>query len=57
MFIQRLRELEVIRLALKRSPMVALLGPRQCGKTTLAHELTGANRHFFRRALVPGLHA
>jgi predicted AAA+ superfamily ATPase len=24
---------------LKRSPMVALLGPRQCGKTTLARQL------------------
>ena len=33
--------------ALARSPVVALLGPRQCGKTTLAHQLTGAESHFF----------
>ena len=25
--------------ALKRSPVVALLGPRQCGKTTLARDI------------------
>ena len=25
--------------ALKRAPVVALLGPRQCGKTTLAHDI------------------
>jgi len=47
MFIQRPRVLEAIRQALKRSPVAALLGARQCGKTTLAHELTGADRHFF----------
>ena len=46
MFIQRPRVLEAIRQALKRSPVAALLGARQCGKTTLAHELTGADRHF-----------
>ncbi len=28
-----------LRAALRRSPVVALLGPRQCGKTTLAREL------------------
>jgi len=28
-----------IEIALKRSPIVALLGPRQCGKTTLAREI------------------
>src|SRR5687768_14663034 len=28
-----------IRAALKRSPVAALLGPRQCGKTTLARQL------------------
>jgi len=33
--------------ALQRSPVVALLGPRQCGKTTLAHQLTGTDSHFF----------
>ena len=28
--------------ALKRSPVVAILGPRQCGKTTLARQLIPA---------------
>jgi len=28
-----------IRLALKRNPVAALLGPRQCGKTTLARRI------------------
>jgi|LauGreSuBDMM15SN_2_FD.fasta_scaffold363060_1 hypothetical protein len=28
--------------ALQRSPIVALLGPRQCGKTTLAREFMDA---------------
>jgi len=27
--------LEMLSTALRRSPIVALLGPRQCGKTTL----------------------
>lgn len=31
--------LSAMRQALKRSRVVALLGPRQCGKTTLAREL------------------
>ena len=30
---------EQVQAALKRSPIVALLGPRQCGKTTLAQEI------------------
>ena len=46
-FIQRPRALEQLQRALKRSPVVALLGPRQCGKTTLAHQCAGAERHFF----------
>jgi predicted AAA+ superfamily ATPase len=29
-------DIELVRHALRRSPVVALLGPRQCGKTTLA---------------------
>jgi predicted AAA+ superfamily ATPase len=33
-----------IETGLRRSPIVALLGPRQCGKTTLARELA-ADRH------------
>lgn len=36
--------LSQIRVALQRSPAVALLGPRQCGKTTLAH-LIGAEQN------------
>ncbi|KAF0242688.1 MAG: ATPase [Planctomycetota bacterium] len=39
--IRRHRLRSSIRAALARSPVVALLGPRQCGKTTLAHELAG----------------
>lgn len=31
----------MVRKALGRSPVVALLGPRQCGKTTLARMITG----------------
>jgi len=34
--IVRKARLEQIRTALRRAPVVALLGPRQCGKTTLA---------------------
>lgn len=34
--IERIETLEQIRTALRRSRVVALLGPRQCGKTTLA---------------------
>jgi predicted AAA+ superfamily ATPase len=30
--------------ALRANPVVALIGPRQCGKTTLARELTGVRR-------------
>src|SRR5262245_42432546 len=39
--IERRTDLELVRAALRRSRVVALLGPRQCGKTTLA-------RHFVR---------
>ena len=46
-FIQRPRVLDELQGALRRSPVVALLGPRQCGKTTLAHQLAEADRHFF----------
>ena len=45
--VPRPRVLEAIRLALKRSPVAALLGPRQCGKTTLARQLTSTDSHFF----------
>ena len=33
-----------LRTGLRTSPAVALLGPRQCGKTTLARQLSGASR-------------
>lgn len=33
-----------IKSALRRSPIVALLGPRQCGKTTLAREIAKESR-------------
>lgn len=35
----RLRQVAAVTSALERSPAVALLGPRQCGKTTLARQL------------------
>lgn len=38
MEIQRTRELRLLRERLKENPVVALLGPRQCGKTTLANQ-------------------
>ena len=41
----RPRELEAVRAGLRRSPVTALLGPRQCGKTTLARSLRA--EHFF----------
>ncbi len=37
--VKRSELLKRLRLALKRSRIVALIGPRQCGKTTLAREL------------------
>ncbi len=39
MIITRKGTLEAIQVALGRSPVVVLTGPRQCGKTTLAREL------------------
>jgi predicted AAA+ superfamily ATPase len=41
--IQRPIYLSQLKQAVRRSPVTALLGPRQCGKTTLAH-LFGKNR-------------
>ncbi|NMB55391.1 MAG: ATP-binding protein [Leptolinea sp.] len=38
--IQRDDYLNRLKIALGRSPITALLGPRQCGKTTLAHQFT-----------------
>src|ERR1700685_710298 len=37
--IDRFADRQAVRAALKRSRVVALLGPRQCGKTTLAREI------------------
>ena len=44
-YLPRPRELEAVRAKLRRAPITALLGPRQCGKTTLARAL--AADHFF----------
>lgn len=49
MIVERAEYLKSISLTLKRNSVCALLGPRQCGKTTLAREF-GASRkstHFF----------
>jgi predicted AAA+ superfamily ATPase len=42
--IKRLQLLARLRAGLKTSPAVALLGPRQCGKTTLARQLAGTSK-------------
>jgi predicted AAA+ superfamily ATPase len=41
MIIPRQYHIDVVREALERSPVVAILGPRQVGKTTLAREIAG----------------
>src|ERR1019366_10236068 len=41
--IDRETDRRLVRPALKRSRVVAILGPRQCGKTTLAREFVPAN--------------
>jgi len=43
LMISRETELRLIRTALKRSRVVALSGPRQCGKTTLARQFVPAD--------------
>src|SRR6266516_3837327 len=40
--IHRLIDIAMVRQALRRSPVTVLLGPRQCGKTTLARQLVPA---------------
>ena len=46
--IDRESDLKLIRAALKRSRVVALLGPRQCGKTTLARRFVPVDSlHYF----------
>jgi len=42
--IKRTRLLDALRRGLRANPVVALLGPRQCGKTTLAGMLAGSAR-------------
>lgn len=46
--IQRATDLAIVRTALRRSRIVALVGPRQCGKTTLARCFvpSGAENYF-----------
>ena len=39
----RQTDVKLLRSALKRSRVVALLGPRQCGKTTLARQFVLAD--------------
>src|SRR6476660_8929932 len=41
--IERKTDLGLVRTALRRSRVVALLGPRQCGKTTLARQFLPAD--------------
>ena len=41
--IDRQTDIRSVRIALRRSRIVALLGPRQCGKTTLARQFVPAN--------------
>ena len=43
-YIQRLAEKSVAR-GLNRSPAVAILGPRQCGKSTLAKQFLQQHDH------------
>ena len=38
---------QAIRKALRRSPIVSILGPRQCGKSTLARHVAGPRAHLF----------
>src|SRR5438876_11347477 len=62
--IDRQTDLHLVRAALRRSRVVALLGPRQCGKTTLARRLVRADSlnyfdledtHSLARLAEPGL--
>lgn len=46
--IHRETDLELVKTALRRSRIVALLGPRQCGKTTLARQFVPpSSRNYF----------
>jgi len=58
MEIIRKKELRILKEQLQDSPGVAILGLRQCGKTTLANQFTKENvRHFkyiILTAKIPG---
>ena len=41
--LSRPRRIAMVRASLRRSPVVALLGPRQCGKSTLARAIEYLN--------------
>lgn len=44
--------LKLLEKSLKNMPMTAILGPRQCGKTTLVRQVADESlRHFFQRSL------
>lgn len=43
MEIVRHKELQILKGRLDTNPIVAILGPRQCGKTTLANQFSGQN--------------
>jgi len=46
--ISRSKHLSTLRLLLEQFPVVAMIGPRQAGKTTLARQLAeGETSHFF----------
>ena len=50
MFLPRPQLLAAVRASLRRNPVTAILGPRQCGKTTLAHAVAEKSKsaaHFF----------
>jgi predicted AAA+ superfamily ATPase len=51
--IQRPDYIEQISVALGRSPIVAILGPRQCGKTTLARLFGGNRAEYFDLESLP----
>ena len=54
--LQRPDLLHRIHTALERSRVVALIGPRQCGKTTLARELVEVDSpQLFPRVNFPGI--
>lgn len=56
--IERRRLRETIELALKRQPICVLLGPRQCGKTTVARQLAERrDAHWFDLETAAGMRA